>query len=118
MSKRLIDEIHQLHAHLCNALADPNRILILYTLANGHRNVSQLAQDTKLPQPTVSRHLKILRDTGLASSSREGHSVFYEVADFRVIDALDTLRSVLADNLEKQAAVARSISASITSKDN
>ncbi len=101
----LKDEIHQLHAQLCNGLADPLRILILYSLADGARHVNELAEKTNAPQPTVSRHLKILRERGLVASTRSGQYVHYSLADERVIDALDLLRLVMADNLKKQAEI-------------
>ncbi|MBT3321002.1 MAG: winged helix-turn-helix transcriptional regulator [Anaerolineae bacterium] len=102
----LKDEIHQLHAQLCNGLADPLRILILYSLADGALHVNELAEKTNAPQPTVSRHLKILRERGLVVSTRDGQYIHYSLADKRVIDALDLLRAVMADDLKKRAEVA------------
>lgn len=116
MVQNLRDEIDQLHAKLCGALADPNRILLLYTLYNNKpSNVSDLAQELELAQPTVSRHLKVLRESGLVSSQREGHSVIYTLRDERVIDALDLLRGVLAASLKQQGALAMTATESPTS---
>ena len=61
MDLSLREEIFRLHASVCGGLADPNRILILYTLANKPHNVSDLAEVLMISQPTVSRHLKTLR---------------------------------------------------------
>jgi DNA-binding transcriptional ArsR family regulator len=99
-------EIHQLHAQLCSSLADPNRILLLYTLNHAPCNVSELARELDLPQSTVSRHLRVLREGGLVSGQRDGHSVIYKLADERVIEALDILRSLLAASLKRQGALA------------
>jgi DNA-binding transcriptional ArsR family regulator len=110
MNTTLRDEICLLHAHLCGALADSNRILILYSLQKGPSNVTELVDELQLPQPTVSRHLKVLHQSGLVVRNREGHTVIYALRDSRVIDALDLLRGVLADNLEKQSSLARSAS--------
>lgn len=118
MAEGLREEIHRMHAHLCSALADPNRILILYTLLQGNRNVSELAREVGLSQPSVSRHLKVLRETGLAQAKRDGHSMRYFLTDHRVIEALDILRCVLADNLEKQIALARSASEAFAISNN
>lgn len=114
MKTSLRDEIHQLHANLCSSLADTNRILILYALTQAPSNVSDLAKDLAIPQPGVSRHLKVLREGGLVSSHREGNSVVYSLADERVIEALDILRKVLADGLAKQGALARTVSNDMT----
>lgn len=110
---KLRDEINNLHAQVCSGIADPNRILILYKLDEGPHNVSDLAAALDIPQPTVSRHLKILRERNMVNSIREGQSVIYSVADQRIIQALDLLRSMLADNLESQSDLARIASESI-----
>ncbi len=115
MNNNLREEIHQMHAQVCSALADPNRILILYTLADQPSNVTELARKVELPQPTVSRHLKVLRDRAMVQSQREGQSVVYSVGDTRIIEALDTLRAVLAAQLKNQGALAISANEGITS---
>jgi ArsR family transcriptional regulator len=99
----LNQEIYQLHSSLCHGLADPTRILILYALQDAPLNVTELAQHLKLPQPTASRHLKVLRERGMVIARREGQSVFYSVTDDRIMQALDLMRSVLADLLKDQA---------------
>jgi len=105
----LIQEFNQLHARICAALADPTRILILYLLQNAPMNVNALVEKLELSQPTISRHLKLLRDQGLVIAERNGQSVYYELNDPRVIEALDLLRTVLAERLAKQALLARRV---------
>lgn len=107
VNKTLKDEINRLHAQVCSGLADPNRILILYKLAEEPHNVSDLANTLEIPQPTISRHLKVLRERGMVHSERDGQSVFYSLADRRIIKALDLLRAILADSLEEQIELAR-----------
>ena len=96
-------EITNLHAHLCSSISDPTRILILYTLAEQPQNVTQLTEILSLPQSTVSRHLAILRAAGLVVPERNGRQVLYVLADRRVIEALDIMRSILADRVNKHA---------------
>ena len=106
INKDLELEIHQLHSRMCEGLADPTRILILYALAEGPRNVGDLVEALHAPQPTVSRHLKVLRERGMVSAERLGPAVQYSLADARIIEALDILRAVLASHLKNQAALA------------
>ncbi len=103
MDNTLREEINQLHAQVCSGLADSNRILILYTLDNKTYNVNDLADAIGLPQPSTSRHLKILRDRGMVYAQRDGQSVYYTLADARITQALDLLRSFLGDKLRTQA---------------
>lgn len=102
-------EVHRLHAEICQALSDPSRILILYELHAGPRNVGELAGSLGLSQPTVSRHLKVLRDRKMVHAEREGTSVYYTLADARVIEALNLLRAVLAGILDQRTALAGEI---------
>jgi DNA-binding transcriptional ArsR family regulator len=111
LDAQLEAEVNLLHAHVCQALAEPKRILILYALADEPRYVSELADYLDTPQSTVSRHLKVLRDQSLVSTERSGSSVLYSLGDHRVIEALDLLRGVLMGALTQQAQLARAISA-------
>ena len=105
MNATLEQEVNQLHAEICAALADPNRILILYELSTAPRVVTQLAEALDLSQPLVSRHLKVLRERGLVRATRQGPSVEYRLADPRLIQALDLLRAVLHSTIERRASL-------------
>jgi ArsR family transcriptional regulator len=109
MDERLEQEVNLLHAHVCQALADPKRILILYALAEAPQYVSALADRFGIPQSTVSRHLKVLRERSLVTTERDGAAVYYSLTDRRVIEALDLLRAVLADTLTQQAQLAQAL---------
>jgi len=110
MEKPQVQELRTMHATLCQAIADPTRIALLYELADGAKHVTQLVESLALPQATVSRHLKILRDRALVNTRRDGSFVHYELADRRVIDALDTMRTILADTLLQQSSLADLVS--------
>ncbi len=101
--QQLSQEVNQMHADLCSALADPNRLLLLYALADTPCTVSELTNALNMGQPTASRHLKILRERGLVYANRIGQSVEYSLVDRRLIEALDLLRSVLHDSISRRA---------------
>ncbi len=103
MKRPAESEIRQLHAEICQALADPTRIMLLYNLGEASKNVGELAQELGLSQPNVSRHLKLLRERGMVLATRDGANVIYSLADKRVIQALDLMREVLADHLAQRA---------------
>ena len=103
MNTNLESEVTQLHAEICAGLADPNRILILYELSQSPRNVTELSTNLQMPQPLVSRHLKILRERGMVIAKRQGTVIQYTLADERLIQALDLLRAVMRDGLAKRA---------------
>ena len=96
-------ELRLLHSNICKALGDPKRIQILYALDEQPRNVSSLASTLDIPQPTISRHLAILRQRSLVVAERDGQMVIYRLADRRIIDVLDSMRTILRDSLERQS---------------
>ncbi len=97
---RLSKEIQLLHQQVCPALGDPKRMLILYLLDDGMKCVNDLAQSLEVPQSTVSRHLRVLREHGLVRTERQGTSVVYSLANERIIQALELLRQVMSEQIK------------------
>lgn len=107
--EKLEQEINVLHERICSALGDPKRILILYLLAEKACFVNEICETLGLPQSTVSRHLRVLRERKLVLTEREGTSVRYSLADDRIIAALDLMRGILATQWEAQSDLAQSL---------
>jgi DNA-binding transcriptional ArsR family regulator len=99
----LSQEINQLHANICSAISEPNRILLLYEIHEEPRNVNSLAESVGISQPAASRHLKVLKERGLINAQRDGNQVIYTLADDRIIKALNLLRQLMLDNLAQRA---------------
>lgn len=81
-------------AAVARALADPKRLCVVELLAGGERSVSDLSRDIGCQVPNMSQHLSVLRAAGLVASRREGSTVFYRLADERVLDAYHVLQQV------------------------
>ena len=62
-----------------NAIAEPRRRHILEFLAAEERSVTEIAAALELGQPSVSKHLQVLRDVGLVSARREGQRTMYRM---------------------------------------
>jgi DNA-binding transcriptional ArsR family regulator len=105
LSPTLAQEISQLEADFCFALSDPTRILMLYALSEGPRNVTEIANELKITQPSASRHLKVMRERGLVNATRQGTNITYQLTDERVIQALDLLRASMRDGLARRASL-------------
>ncbi|MBT8213696.1 MAG: metalloregulator ArsR/SmtB family transcription factor [Acidimicrobiia bacterium] len=93
------NELYQLHASVCKGLADPKRLLILNTLRDGERSVTEICDELALPQANVSQHLAILRDKGMVERRKEGQRVYYRVTSDKIVQALDLLREFMAEQL-------------------
>jgi DNA-binding transcriptional ArsR family regulator len=62
-----------------NAVAEPRRRDILNYLALQERPVGDIVTALELEQPSVSKHLSVLRDVGLVKARREGRRILYRV---------------------------------------
>lgn len=72
-----VEEPHSLF----RALGDPTRIRIVNLLAAGELCVCDVVELLSLPQPTISRHLALLRSTGLVRTRRLGRFMHYRLAN-------------------------------------
>jgi DNA-binding transcriptional ArsR family regulator len=64
---------------LFKLLCDKTRLNILLSLVKGERNVTSLCEELRLPQPTVSHHLGLLRVNNMIANRRRGKQVFYSL---------------------------------------
>jgi DNA-binding transcriptional ArsR family regulator len=62
-----------------NAVAEPRRREILSYLALQERPVGDIVASLGLEQPSVSKHLRVLRDVGLVSVRRDGRQMLYRI---------------------------------------
>jgi DNA-binding transcriptional ArsR family regulator len=60
-----------------NAVAEPRRRHILEFIALEERSVGEIADALELGQPSVSKHLQVLRDVGLVTVRRDGRRTLY-----------------------------------------
>ncbi len=79
-------------ARYFKVLSDPTRVAIVSRLAASECCVCDLNAAFDLSQPTISHHLKVLKDAGLVESSRRATWAYYRL----VPEALDALRGALA----------------------
>ena len=66
-------------ATVLKALGDETRLRILESLLVEEKCVNELVQELRCPQPHISHHLRILRDSGLVEGLREGKQVCYRI---------------------------------------
>lgn len=94
--------IKKFKAKVFKALSDPVRIEILDFLRDGEKCVCEIIPQMGLIQPVVSRHLKILKYSGLVRCRKEGNRRLYSITDFRVYRLIDDLTPELTTSLTKQ----------------
>ena len=81
-------------AAVARALGDPKRLCVLESLAGGEASVGELATRVACQVPNMSQHLGVLRSAGLVTTRRDGSTVYYRLADPRVLEAYKVLQSI------------------------
>ena len=85
---------YQRTAVVGRALADPKRLCVLESLAEGELSVSELSIRVGCQVPNMSQHLAVLRSAGLVATRREGSTIYYRLSDPRVLEAYQLLQSI------------------------
>jgi ArsR family transcriptional regulator len=101
------EEISLLHRYVCEGIGDPNRLKLLYLVTERSRNVTELTEALDVAQPTVSHHLRILRERGLVKAERDGTSIYYSLGDSRIIEAIEIMRTFVTDLMQSRADAVR-----------
>lgn len=73
-------------------ISDGTRLSILYLLKEKERNVSEIVRELNMEQSAISHQLRILKDSRLVRSHREGKSMIYNLDDENIFDILNQVR--------------------------
>ena len=91
---RIDDAERQRSAAVARALGDPKRLCVLESLAEGELSVGDLASRVVCQVPNMSQHLAVLRSAGLVTARRDGSTVYYRLADDRVLEAYRVIQAL------------------------
>jgi len=91
------------------ALSDKTRLRLLYVLQHYELNVNEIVLVVEMIQSGVSRHLKILMESGLLTSRRDGSFIYYSAAQN---DAVKMILSLVDQSLEKEAIAGKDLATS------
>jgi DNA-binding transcriptional ArsR family regulator len=95
--------IFDMQAELCQALGHTIRLRIVHALKEGSMCVNELVSELdNVSQPTVSRHLAVLRSVGVLSTQRQGTEVVYKIANPQIVSVCEMMRSILVDRESQQ----------------
>ena len=102
---------------LLAALADPTRLEMLRELAGSAEVCAcDFTDCCEVSQPTVSHHLKVLREAGVVVSERRGNSIFYRIAP-DLIERMGTIaKGLVPGGLVPLSALGRSGSAAVATR--
>lgn len=104
--------VFEMQAQLCQVLGNVVRLRIVHALKEGPKCVNALVADLKnIPQPTVSRHLAVLRSAGVLTTHRMGLEVIYEIANPKIVGVCEMMRTILAERESRQIEILRRMQA-------
>ena len=92
----------RLKVKIFNALADPNRLEILEFIRTSEKCVCEIIPHVGLIQPVVSRHLKILKDSGLVRDRKDGAKRLYSITEPKIFEIIDAATPELINALSKR----------------
>ena len=85
------------------ALSDPIRLEIVSYLRNGEKCVCEIVPHLNIIQPLVSRHLKILKNSGIIKCRKDSTKRMYSIVDSQIYNVIDALTPQLVTALTKEA---------------
>jgi DNA-binding transcriptional ArsR family regulator len=75
-------------------LGDASRLKIIKSINDNQCSVNEIVEATRLSQPLVSHHLKVMRDNEIVETKRSGPFIFYALKDTRLLQALGVLSEI------------------------
>ncbi len=103
-------EFYRRHAHMCGVLAHPLRLELLQLLHDsGECTVGDLAEATGVRMANLSQHLAVMRSTNIVLTRKEGVSVYYRLADPRIMQAFDLITEVMLSQMAREGELSRKI---------
>ncbi len=95
-------KVYEARARIIKALAHPSRLMMLDILQEGERCVCELTEKVGADQSTVSRHLALLKNTGLVEDRKDGVMVYYRLRCKCLRGFFSCIEAVLRENLKAQ----------------
>ena len=93
------NKLYELHAQMCKVFTSPKRLEILNLLRDNELSVNKVAKKSNIPQANISQHLSILREKGIVKTRRAGKTIYYSLANPKIIKAFDIIREMLLERL-------------------
>ena len=94
--------IYQMHAEVCKALANGNRIEIIDLLGEKELGFSEIAEKMGVAKSSLSQHLSVMVEKGILNQRKEGLNTYFTLSTSKVAEACRLMREVLIERLEKQ----------------
>ncbi len=100
-------ELIEMKAEVLKAMAHPSRLYMLEMLSKGERCVCELNELVDADHSTISKHLAILKQSGLVSDRKDGLKVYYRLEVPCVLDFMKCITTVISQRTQRQLTALR-----------
>ena len=97
--------LYEAKAKVLKALAHPTRLWMAEQLANGEMCVCEFVDQIDADFSTISKHLSVLKQAGIVQDDKRGKQVWYKLKVPCVMNFMDCVEAVIAQNAKDQAAL-------------
>ena len=104
-------ETYGFRAGVIKAMAHASRLMIIDALSEGERCVCELQELVGSDLSTVSKHLSVLRNSGIVTSRKEGLQVFYRLRVPCILNFFGCVDAVIQDDAKRRQAASGALSA-------
>ncbi len=101
-------EIYEIHASICQVMANAKRLEIISILGNRELTVGELAEKMDIRMANLSQHLSIMKAKGILKSRREGVSIYYRISNPKVVQACKLMREVMMEQIREKGRLSMS----------
>jgi DNA-binding transcriptional ArsR family regulator len=88
-------ELARRQAEVCKVFGNVNRIMILWVLGNQEISVGDIAEAIDSSIQNASQHLRLMKDRGILTSRRKGHTIYYRIASNELMEGCRILQHTL-----------------------
>ncbi|MFH1493093.1 MAG: metalloregulator ArsR/SmtB family transcription factor [Candidatus Omnitrophota bacterium] len=100
---------YKIQADFIKGLAHPIRLQIIELLKKGEQNVGNIVKALGVQQASLSRHLTILKESGILAARQQGLLIYYRIGDCDIFKILKPIRTLLCKRLKKTEGALRSL---------
>lgn len=97
-----MSELRKLTIEFLKVLADPIRLDILYLLEKNKFSSSEIQEELKRSQSTISKHLNMLVENDLIDFEKIDNIKYYKIENNKVFDLINTINTIVLNNSKKK----------------
>ncbi len=90
-------------SRILECLSSPVRLLIVCSLIDGEKNVSEFSPKIGTTKGNISQHLRILEDNGILEGEKRGNKVFYSIKNKKIIKLIREIKKICSEKNSSSA---------------